>query len=166
MKLGVCLLLLAGCGGAPFTAAGPDLLERDGAPDVATAEGGPQEDGGGGEGDALADGEGGQVEAGAEACVPVTHDDGIGQTWQDCTPAGTYTRGEAEAACRANGGSPCVQNDCSGSGQAVCDIDPRSPGYCSCWVYVGPLAGHVNNSLCTDAGQVAQASCVGSDTWQ
>ena len=49
MRLGVCLLLLAGCGGDPFTAAGPDLLEReDGAPDVATAEGGPQQDGGGG----------------------------------------------------------------------------------------------------------------------
>ena len=91
MRLGVCLLLLAGCGGAPFTAAGPDLLERDGAPDVAVQEGGPTQDGGGGEGDALADGEGGQVEAGAEADAPA--DAGRDAACQTDFPDGGYQCG-------------------------------------------------------------------------
>lgn len=147
MRLGVCLLLLAGCG-SPFTAAGPDLLERDGAPDVATAEGGPQEDDGGGDGDALADGEGGQVEAGAEAghetsveaCAPIVHSNGVGQTWQDCAPLGTYDGSEAMAACAASGGS-CQPANCAGG--ALLAICAPSGSDCTCWTFYGPGAGHV-----------------------
>jgi len=171
MRLGICLLLLAGCGGAPFTAAQPDLLERDGAPDAAGPEGGPDGGDGGGEGDGLADGDGGQVEGGRDAvpeggqdaapeaaCTLVTHTDGIAQTWQDCAPAGTYNQAEATAACEANGGAQCVVNNCAGSGStAICDVSPWTAGYCNCWVFSGPLVGNVNiQGGCTNA---LQASC-------
>jgi len=168
MKLGLLLLLAAGCG-TPFTAAplqrsAPDAQD-EGAPDAQAEGGDPAQDGGGGQ-DAAPEAEGGQV----EACAPVVHSNGIGQTWQDCTLLGTHDQGQAEAACRANGGAQCVANDCAGSGSlAICDVDPHSPGYCSCWDYSGPLAGHVDNTAgCTTPVQATQASCgsTASDLWQ
>ena len=146
MKLGVCLLLLVGCGGAPFTAAGPDLLERDGAPDVATAEGGPQEDGGGGDGDALADGEGGQVDAPRDApaesappvrCVGATppmqfyersvlDDGGVAACDVVETPAdaGGYTCGPITSAWRCQSGTLVACRDATSTPPvAVVEVD-------------------------------------------
>jgi hypothetical protein len=37
----------------------------------------------------------------SDACVLVTHDNGIGQTWQDCVPLDTYNATQATAACEA-----------------------------------------------------------------
>ena len=169
MRYLLLLLLTAGCGGAPFSA---DLLaDRDAAessaPDAPDPDGGlPEADGGGGGQDALAE----AGEAQVEACTLVTHTDGVGQTWQDCSLLGIHNMTEALAACRANGGTQCVANNCGDSGSyAICDVDPHSPGYCSCWVYSGPLAGHVDNTAgCTTAVQATQASCgsTASDTWQ
>lgn len=83
MRLGICLLLLAGCG-SPFTAAGPDLLERaDGAPDAQT-DGGASEPDGGGEQDGRADAGEAQVDAPAEtpdAC-PALHAPGQFEMWE------------------------------------------------------------------------------------
>ena len=170
------LTLTISCGVDPFTVAQSlDEVRLDAAPADASdpaldapAESAPTIDSGTGGADAEdADGGSGEdarPEADAaqevEACSPVTHSDGLGQSWSDCAPLGTYDQAEAQAACEANGGSPCVLNACG----AVCDVDPHSPGYCSCWVYAGALAGHVNNTAgCTTP---ATASCVGSDTWQ
>lgn len=36
-----------------------------------------------------------------DACSPVTHDNGLGQTWQDCVPIGTYNEEQATKACKA-----------------------------------------------------------------
>jgi hypothetical protein len=172
MRLIPLLLLVAGCGGQAFSA---DLLDRsgDGAPDAVQQPEGGLPEAGDVEGgvDAAPEGETGQAEAGpVEACAPVTHSDGIGQTWQDCALLGTHDQAEAMAACQANGGTQCVANDCGGSGSsAICDVDPHSPDYCSCWVYSGPLAGHVDNTAgCTTAVQATQASCGSSAsfTWQ
>jgi hypothetical protein len=187
MRLIPLLLFVAGCGGAPFSA---ELLQHDppeaSAPDAPTDGGASEQDAGDGQ-DAAPEAEGGQVEAApgkdsgggvseagpveaappVEACVPTTHTDGVGQTWQDCAPVGTYTQAEAEAACMANGGALCVASDCGGSGSlAVCDVDPHGAGNCICWVYSGALVGDVNvMGGCTNA---LQASCNSGPpyTWQ
>ena len=149
--------LLLGCGGAPFSAEAlraQDDAATDGTPAVDSGPGGAEASSDGGSASDAA------PEAGeAQACALVTHSDGLGQTWQDCAPLGMYDQAEAFRACAANGGA-CVLNACG----AVCDIDPHSPGYCSCWDYAGPLSGHVNNTAdCTDP---SKASCVGSDIWE
>jgi len=173
MKLGVCLLLLAGGCGAPFTAAGPDLLEReDGAPDVADLEGGPDGGDGGGGQDALADSEGGQVEVGVEACTLVTHSDGFSDTWRDCEPLGTRTAAEAQDACASalprvapDGGSACWAFQCP-NGPAACLSYPDGTTQLvwACWVYAGPSAGLAGASH----GLAATAGCPqdGGVTWQ
>ena len=95
----------------------------------------------------------------------VTHSTGVGQTWTDCVPLGTYTQAEAEAACRANGGTSCVVNTCSGAGQAICDRDPGvGAGYCTCWGFSGvAIVGRVvDTGSCTDP---SLAGCSGLDPW-
>jgi hypothetical protein len=44
----------------------------------------------------------------AIGCTPITHDNGIGQTWQDCVPLGTYNDAQAMMACKASGAATCV----------------------------------------------------------
>ena len=151
-RLGQWLLALSlvGCGGPAFSTEvlrAQDDAATDGTPADAVLGG----DEGVGDGGSASDA---APEAGeAQACTLVTHSDGLGQTWQDCVALGTYDQAEAFRACVANGGA-CVLNACG----AVCDIDPHSPGYCSCWDYASPLAGHVNNTAnCTDP---AKASCI------
>jgi hypothetical protein len=38
---------------------------------------------------------------GTGGCEHVTHDNGVGQTWQDCEPLGTYNNAQAFKACEA-----------------------------------------------------------------
>lgn len=97
----------------------------------------------------------------ADECLLFTHSDGIGQNWQDCTPPGTYTQSEAMSACAVNS-SPCLQHACAAGDEAVCNRDPSVPGYCTCWTYAGPDAGHVNSEPCTS---IADAICGGSVAW-
>src|SRR5271155_3117350 len=37
----------------------------------------------------------------SDACTPVTHSNGVGQTWTDCVPLGTYNETQAMKACAA-----------------------------------------------------------------
>lgn len=156
MKLGVTLLLLAGCGGPAFEAT---VLERpdaqsESAPD-APGEGGDPLEGGGDEKDAAP-----EREAGQETCAPVMHSDGIGQSWQDCVPLGTYDEQQALAACRSSGRS-CAAVTCGGDAgaQAVCSA-------CACWTFAGPYgAGSVYaTTSCQDAG--VEQHCGGGATWR
>jgi hypothetical protein len=78
-------------------------------------------------------------------CTPVTHSNGLGQHWTDCTPLGTYTIDEAMAACEAYGKGTCV----AGNGACSDTVTPAvySPSTYYAWAYSG-----------TDAGQVGMIS--------
>lgn len=170
-------ILLVGCGGAEFSPGVEQVVDSSPAEASAPADAGSR-----GEGAANADG--GEMEATTDCCsnptmackggcadaAPkecddaglVTHSDGIGQTWQDCAPLGTYDVAEAQAACKANA-APCVMHVCTGSDLAVCNLDPDVPGYCTCWTYAGTDVGHVNSQACTD---LAHAYCGGGTPWE
>jgi len=93
-------------------------------------------------------------------CSGVQHDDGLGQTFCDAVPAGTYTEQLATDACEAyvsgkgqwdgSGSNPCASGACS-SGDAgngdlvVCSyFDPVD---CVCWTYQGPDMGDVHDTM-------------------
>lgn len=99
-----------GAGGKPP----PPLPSTDAGPDVAEGgAGGSDEGGAGGMPNAGAGGIGGDGglgggvggvggnTGGTGGCEHVTHDNGVGQTWQDCEPLGTYNNAQAFKACEA-----------------------------------------------------------------
>jgi hypothetical protein len=88
------------------------------------------------------------VDSGAvdSACAtPVTHSNGLGQTWTDCVPLGTYNMTQAFMACEAATGA---------AGAMQCGIHDGDAGGCDngvfyvggFWVYAGPTAGHVSST--------------------
>ena len=93
---------------------GPDAMARDASPgDASDAARAPDAPDGSGASDAAttpdasdaaavldaSDGGGGTVTP--DACALVTHSNGVGQTWQDCTALGTHNRTQAQSACDA-----------------------------------------------------------------
>ncbi len=93
---------------------------------------------------------------------PTVHGDGLGQSWPDCTAAGTYGSSEATTACAYytptwTVSTYCANTTCSmpdgGAIPAVCtaenpfsDSGPNKVGECVCWGYEGSAAGHVRLS--------------------
>ena len=176
MKLEMLVLAFAlvGCGGGSFTggaggeADALDPVETDGGSVVvstggrsgndsdagAPASGGVASSGGASTstGGAPPSTGGSPSSGGAAACTPVTHDNGVGQTWQDCVPLGTYTRAQATAACNAyllfapscSYGNRCLPIDCGG-GQGAVNFVSQCGGYQVSWLYSGQNAavGHV-----------------------
>ena len=116
-------------GGAPSGGSGGFLDDAapgggasGGAPDSGTAGSGAGGSGSGGapSGGAPAGGYGGSD----GGCSLVTHETGLGQTWQDCAPLATYDLVEAtqacEAWCNAVGCFSCFQGSaCDASNSAV-----------------------------------------------
>jgi hypothetical protein len=106
------------------------------------------------------------------SCQPM-HSDGVGETYYDCAPVGTYTDAEALAACTAfataHGGSmaDCESNDCpatknSPTDYIVCsDGVPNSGIPCYCWGYGGPSKGNVDNQ----DPDPADCGCPDGNTW-
>jgi hypothetical protein len=85
---------------------------------------------------------------------PVTHDNGIGQTWQDCVPLDTYNESQAMKACVARTGDTgkCLLF-ASGCGSAPF-VQGTDGTYSYFWVYVGTTAGYVGDHGCPNsAGQ-------------
>lgn len=78
-------------------------------------------------------------------CALVTHDNGLGQTWQDCVPLGTYNETQAMKACEASGAPNCRLSGCTADTHSmVCGIDASgSFAYGGCWGYTDLSAGHV-----------------------
>jgi hypothetical protein len=82
-----------------------------------------------------------------DACPPVTHSNGLGQTWTDCVPLGTYNAAQAMKACGADvdagGGCYSIMRPCYSEGVAsvVCSV-PSNLTYC--WTYAGPYTGYVS----------------------
>lgn len=90
-----------------------------------------------------------------------THTNGVGDSFYDCNPVGTYSVGEARAACEAFTGS---SGQCSGSslccalnlvglcvGTTSESICGSVQGTCFCWQYSGNAPGTVQtvNGKCT-----------------
>lgn len=78
------------------------------------------------------------------ACTQYTHSNGLGQTWTDCVPLGTYNDTQAKKACIASFPSgPCIDPasgaECAGKGVAY----TNSPGGWTVFVYTGGLVGKV-----------------------
>jgi hypothetical protein len=75
---------------------------------------------------------GGAVDAG---CTLVTHNNGLGQTWTDCAPLGTYNLEQAMKACAASFHG-CYANgpdgQCQSTGSAVAEVGSQT----YLWVYV------------------------------
>lgn len=170
-------LVLVGCGGPAFSAradetdgggkaAGLDDAGAGGAVGVsAGGSGGSVEDrdsgtggrvaaGGAGGSRIVGDAAGGAApdDGGHVACAQfVTHSDGLGQTWQDCVPLGTYDEAEAMAACKASNAKICVVvvacgpslPEVRGYNTVAVPVNPTSPEIGGRWGYAGALAGYV-----------------------
>lgn len=108
----------------------------------------------------------GGSDVGDAGCAPVTHDNGLGQTWQDCVPSGTYDTSQAKKACEAW----CDTNGCAGAcftasfcgveymtGQSGSGVSTVMTG----WAWKAPHAGNV-----ADIDPITQVSCVPSGTWR
>lgn len=79
---------------------------------------------------------------GVVTCTIVTHENGLGQTWQDCTPLGTHDEDQAMKACAASGATSCVRTGgCNGAA-----ITANRAGQCGVWGYEGEASGLVRGS--------------------
>lgn len=87
-----------------------------------------------------APGAGGVIGAGGEpvdACAPVTHDNGLGQTWQDCVPLGTYDLIQAMKACKASEAARCIDAQGCGAGNFVVIGRDSADAIVGAWGYGG-----------------------------
>jgi hypothetical protein len=93
-----------------------------------------------------------------------THSNGVGGTFYDCTPAGTFNRDQAEAACNASallgltGSLSCSDKACGASNDSICLAGLTD---CTCWTYAGPNAGRVARG----SGLGCQCPTATSATW-
>jgi hypothetical protein len=84
----------------------------------------------------------------------ITHNNGIGDKWQDCMPLGTYDVIAALRACKASGASSCTMTaGCGDKNLVVCGYDATGSNYVGgCWGYSGSVAGYVNSSTLGGGG--------------
>jgi hypothetical protein len=91
------------------------------------------------------------------------HSNGIGQTFQDCAPRGTYNATQAREACSAFTGksASCTIESCSGLEKAADEQAACSTGssICNCWTFAGIHVGLVQSAdakrckPCADGGK-------------
>lgn len=73
-----------------------------------------------------------------DACAaPTTHSNGLGATWQDCTPLNTFNEAQAFAACLTSFTSCALIGYVCGHG------GPNTGNVCACWQIAGANAGLV-----------------------
>lgn len=192
-KMLVVLFVLTGCGGESFTgfvegdptALDADAAGSDGGLDATpTSAAGGSSNGAGGEviedgGTALgaggSGGTGGVLTStggarplgsggGTDACTFVTHRNGVGQTWQDCVPLGTFNESQATKACKASVSVQCVVLDwCSGHTMRGYDVAGM---FVAEWGIGGTAGGHV--AVGDGKGNFNGSACnggPGSSTW-
>jgi len=98
-------------------------------------------------------------------CQP-QHNDGVGESFYDCTPLGTYTVNLAMAACAAETGNiaQCAASQCVGvAGGKFGIVCSSGASTCTCWNYEGTYAGYVRTN------STSSCYCAGSNaypTWQ
>lgn len=85
---------------------------------------------------------------GATTCTLVTHDNGVGQTWQDCVPLGTYNQAQALKACVTKTGDARRCNIAPGCGTApwIMQGTDMAGTYNYIWGFSGNTAGYVNTN--------------------
>ncbi len=148
-----------GSGGAPVAAGGSTTVGSGGA----TGTGGSTTAGSGG---AFATGgatsSGGVIGSGGSvACTLVTHTNGVGQTWQDCVPLGTWNESQAMKACVASMGDVRKCSVVAGGCSAVQGISTDVTGTRNyIWGYSGASAGYG-----TTSGSCPNAAVVGHFSW-
>jgi len=97
----------------------------------------------------------GGTQATDAGCTLVTHDNGAGQTWQDCVSLGTHDRTQAVKACEAW----CAENGCTCFAGNVCGefrVLGHSADVMLGWSWEASNVVHVSAS---------QTSCTVLDTW-
>jgi hypothetical protein len=90
------------------------------------------------------------------------HSNGVGQSYYDCTAVGTYSQGQAQAACLSFTGNAaqCAVASCTGPGQNVV-VCSSGAATCQCWNYTGTIAGHVHPS----ATATCACPALGDPSW-
>jgi hypothetical protein len=190
MKLGITMLVLAGCGGTPFLAE-PDILAEaladggdpvvdsgtvavdsgssavdsgkadSGTVDSSAVDSGVVDSGVVDSGSGTID-TGVGVDSGDDSGCNYLHHNGLGQTWTDCIPTGTHTAAQALKACIAAVGSAqgCAQG-------GFCDrIDGPEPWGTWGWGNVPACAIWIDDSLHDDleagdiVGSVGTGGCI------
>jgi hypothetical protein len=92
--------------------------------------------------------------AGCSCGACTVHSNGVGQTFEDCVPNGTYDQTQALAACTAFTGksASCMIQSCPGGGggpgkstpgQAACS---NGASVCDCWTFSGAEVGLVQSA--------------------
>jgi hypothetical protein len=152
-------LLLVACGGPSFSAADAPHEELDAATDTRAPAPATDTDSGRLEvdsGTAVDSGTSPEIdsdssvsvpdssaptEAEVDACTPVLHSNGLGQSWTDCVPLGTYNEAQAKKACWAAVGPA--------SAMSLCNVTPscnEAVFYAvGIWSYAGATAGYVSS---------------------
>jgi hypothetical protein len=101
----------------------------------------------------------------AGVCEPL-HDNGVGQTYYDCAPIGTYSAGLALKACVAYTGSAakCVSYPCTPSslGPIICSAGDSTKN-CMCWSFGGNDVGTVDNGGAPPGSGGANCFCPSGD---
>jgi len=89
---------------------------------------------------------------GTTACTLVTHDNGLGQTWQDCVPLYTYDENQAMKACQASGAPVCLKSTrCGATVYEVMGKNADLSQWLGEWGYSAFAMGLVSpdSNLCT-----------------
>ncbi len=89
-----------------------------------------------------AGGSGGSNIEDAGGCELVTHDNGLGQTWQDCEPLYTFNLDQALKACEASSATACFGTERCGVGE-VRGLIGDAGAFFAEWGYEGFAAGLV-----------------------
>jgi hypothetical protein len=84
------------------------------------------------------------------ASCQVEHSNGVGQSFYDCNPLGTYTQSQAMSACAAYGGGTCAAYACSGNAGFLVCAAAGAPN-CVCWKYNAGNSG-VTGKISTTCG--------------
>src|ERR1019366_5797192 len=110
-------------------------------------------------------GDAGRCGCSGSACA--VHSNGVGQTFEDCVPSGTYDATQALRACAAfaGGSASCTIQSCSPGGPGPDEGVPGSGGpnravtgqaacsagalACDCWTFSGENAGLVQSTKST-----------------
>jgi hypothetical protein len=114
--------------------------------------GGTQGSGGASTGGAINAAGGTQNSGGAQdvdsgGCALVAHSNGLGQSWQDCMPLGTYNEAQAMKACKAYGATRCIDSLGCGGGNLVVIGRDLADALVGAWGY----SGFVESFVCSGA---------------
>jgi hypothetical protein len=98
-----------------------------------------------GDKEAAADGSQDSPALGPDGCTLVVHSNGLGGTWTDCVPLGTYDHDQAVRACLSDGAIVCDVGGSSTSNGPYYVICAVGLTDYPCWIYSGLGTGQVTD---------------------